>query len=471
MSYKPIQLKNISFVLNHKTCFEGFDAQIQFGDRIALLGNNGSGKSTLLKIIMGLIEPTFGSVITPNGVTFGYVPQIIETFGTASGGQRFNKALTQELIKNPDVLILDEPTNHLDQHNRKSLFKMLRAYEGILIIATHDVELLSAIPNILWHIDNGAVHVTSSSYDDYMREKQRKRLAIEQKLTLLNRKKTDLHESLMKEQARASKNNAYGEKMRAQGRWQPIMAGAKQNQANNTTGKKKGAINTEKQALLDQLGQLRIPEIIKPTFSLSAADVGAKMIVSVREGSVGYDAPLVANINFSLMSGERIVIKGSNGAGKTTLIKALFGDAQVARTGEWITPQAKEIGYLDQHYATLDQNASVMEVIKKASGMNDLEARKHLNDFLFRKNEEVAASVKNLSGGEKARLCLALISACTPRLLVLDEITNNVDLETREHIIQVLKEYPGAMIVISHDQNFLDRLELSNVFEIQSDRG
>ena len=152
-----------------------------------------------------------------------------------------------------------------------------------------------------------------------------------------------------------------------------------------------------------------------------------------------------------------MAIRGDNGSGKTTLIKAILNDPSVLKSGDWHVPNREDIGYLDQHYGTLDPHKTVTETIHGlvptwAHG----EIRKHLNDFLFRKNEEVNAFVKTLSGGEKVRLSLAQIAAKTPRLLVLDEITNNLDLETRDHVIQVLKEYPGAMLVICPAPQKLD---------------
>jgi ATPase subunit of ABC transporter with duplicated ATPase domains len=133
-----------------------------------------------------------------------------------------------------------------------------------------------------------------------------------------------------------------------------------------------------------------------------------------------------------------------------------MGDESVVKFGEWAAPNPKDIGYLDQHYKNLDREKSAVEIISEVSpSWSHAEVRKHLNDFLFRKNEEANALVKNLSGGEKARLSLAKIAANPPKLLILDEITNNVDLETRDHIVEVLRDYPAAMVIVSHDELFL----------------
>ena len=213
---------------------------------------------------------------------------------------------------------------------------------------------------------------------------------------------------------------------------------------------------------------LRLPEVIKPTFSIQASDSG-RVLVSISNGSVGFESPLLTAINLSVTTGERIAISGDNGSGKSSLIRAILGDIAIAKTGSWQVLKREGIGYLDQHYSTLDIQKTVLDIIQDhVLGWSHADIRKHLNDFLFRKNEEINAMVSSLSGGEKARLSLALIAAIAPKLLILDEITNNLDLEAREHVIQVLKDYPGAMVVISHDANFLESIKLTSHYFINN---
>jgi ATPase subunit of ABC transporter with duplicated ATPase domains len=161
-------------------------------------------------------------------------------------------------------------------------------------------------------------------------------------------------------------------------------------------------------------------------------------------------------------------VLGDNASGKSTFVKALLADTQIKRTGEWIVPDYTVLGYLDQHYQHLDPEATVLDLMMtKMPHASHAEIRAHLNDFLFRKNEEVLISVKNISGGEKVRLSLALIAAAPPKLLILDEITNNVDRETRNHIIEVLREFPGAILVISHDNEFLESIHIETKYQIE----
>jgi ATPase subunit of ABC transporter with duplicated ATPase domains len=194
---------------------------------------------------------------------------------------------------------------------------------------------------------------------------------------------------------------------------------------------------------------------------LSHQDKANKILVSVVDGSAGYAGKTVlGNINLSVGARERIAVIGANGSGKTTLIKAIMGNPNIVKSGDWYAPNLQDIGHLDQHYENLNPKKSAIEIISEVNpSWSHAEIRRHLNDFLFRKNEEVNVPVENLSGGERARLSLAKIAANLPKLLVLDEVTNNIDLETRDHVTEILRAYPAAIMVISHDEDFLTKLE------------
>ncbi len=449
MSHKPLALSNLSLEFPHKTCFTDFNATINYGDHIAIIGRNGSGKTSLLQMIKNIWS----------GIKIGYIPQIIEEYNDLSGGQRFNAALTRALTEDPDILLLDEPTNHLDLKNRKSLVRSLKSFPGTLIIISHDIELLQNSIDRFWHINQGKIAIFFGHYNDYMDEIKSKRHSMETELSRLERHKKNMHQDLMQEQIRAAKSKQKGQKSIDQRKWPTITGYAKAMKAQETAGNKKSAIDHKKQDLMDKLANLRLPEVIMPKFSLSNADIGDRSVVSIQNASVGYLEPILHNINLELGSKQAIAIKGDNASGKTTLIKAILNSATILKTGNWYV--TKDIGYLDQHYSTLDPNLTVLETIDIA------DKRRHLNDFLFRKNEEVNTKVCALSGGEKARLSLAQIAAKTPRLLILDEITNNLDIETRQHVIEVLQNYPGAMIVISHDENFLRKIGICDSYIIE----
>lgn len=469
MIHRPISLARVGLSFPQKICFSDFSSQVHPGMRIALMGRNGCGKSTLLQIIQGLKSPPEGEIHIPQDVTFGYVPQVIEDFATLSGGQRLNEALTCALASNPNILLLDEPTNHLDLRNRRSLMRLLQQFPGTLITVSHDVELLRTCVDTLWHIDNRKITVFSGHYDDYLQEISRRRGAIEQELKALERDKKQNHYDLMKEQTRARNSRLKGEKHIGQRKWPTIVSSAKACRSEETSGRKRKQIHAKKQHLIEQLSDLRLPETITPKFSLKSHEGrGAKNLISITEGSCGYGVPLLEEIFLSLSACGRMAITGDNGSGKSTLLKGILNDATVIKSGDWVLPKPDDIGYLDQHYATLTSHKTIFEEIQAhvPSCWSHEAIRRHLNDFLFRKNEEVLARVATLSGGEKVRLSLAQIAAKTPKLLILDEVTNNLDLETRAHVIQVLTHYPGAMIVVSHDEAFLKEIGVEEFYEL-----
>ncbi len=461
----PLQFKNVSLSFREKTCFENFNAFINYGSRIALIGRNGSGKSTLLKMLQGSSEPTSGTIQIPNEMVVAYVPQIIEDFESLSGGERLVQALEEALRLNPHLLLLDEPTNHLDRHHREYLLRLLQEYDGTLLVASHDPEFLRNAVDTLWHLHEEKITIFSGGYDDYLREIAVQREHLEQQLRRIDREQKATHHALMKEQERASKRKAQGEKKYA---GDTIALRAAQGKGEMTHNKNKKATRTTRDDLLAQLSVLYLPEIIVPKFSLTSSDIEDRMIVSVSDGAIGYaeEKMILSNIYFSLMSKGRIALLGKNGSGKSTLVKAFLNDEAVIKHGEWYMPKSKDIGYLDQHYSTLSPKQTVLESLSNLLPWPHSELRRHLNDFLFRKNEEVHRPIHQLSGGEKARLSLAHIAAKTPRLLILDEVTNNLDLETRWHVINVLKAYPGAMIVISHDEDFLDQIGVEEFYHV-----
>lgn len=457
MIHKPILLNNLSLEFPHKTCFTDFSCTIPYGSRIAIIGKNGSGKTSLLQMIRKSLFD----------INIGYVPQIIENNDHLSGGQRFNKALSHALSLEPDILMLDEPTNHLDLDNRKSLMRMLNNFPGTLIIVSHDVELLRKCIDIFWHIDNGKISLFAGCYDDYIRDIYQKRESIERELLRLDRQKKDMHQALMQEERRAAKSRQNGQKSIDNKKWPTITSKAKALNAEETTGRKRQAINHKKDSLIQELQDLRLSERITPKFTLPSSDVNSGSVLSINNGSVGYREPILEDININLMPGEKLAITGKNGSGKSTILKAILNDNKVIRSGSWYV--TKDIGHLDQHYNNLELEKSVLENIATLAPHWSLqEIRRHLNDFLFRKNEEVNTLAKDLSGGEKVRLSLAMIAAKTPKLLLLDEITNNLDIETREHVIEVLRSYPGTMIVISHDEDFLQEIGIEIFIELKN---
>ena len=246
--------------------------------------------------------------------------------------------------------------------------------------------------------------------------------------------------------------------------------GNKVSNAQVKSGAKIGKLGGKLGDVQEMISQTRLPEDCRPKFILDSAYTPVAGLLSISFGECGYGSePVLTGIFVSMDSQDKIAINGDNASGKTTFIRAIMQDPAIWRKGDWELPKPQDIGYLEQHYNNLDPDKTVEDIIKDRNPtLDSKEIRKHLNAFLFRKNEEVFAKVKTLSGGEKARLSLAQIAAKPPKLLILDEITNNVDIETKQYIATVLQEYPGAMIIISHEESFLDQLPLTAFYAIHN---
>ncbi|HJN37502.1 MAG TPA: ATP-binding cassette domain-containing protein [Gammaproteobacteria bacterium] len=466
--HAPIYLKDISLSFPHKNCFENFSNTIHPGVRIAIIGRNGCGKTSLLNILSQQLQPSSGQVSISSNLCIGHVEQTIHDFKDLSGGQRLNKKISEALAKSPHLLLLDEPTNHLDQENRKSLMRMLLGYQGTLILVSHDTELLRNCIDTLWHINQNKIDEFTGSYDNYRQHVAQNKLSLEKERSLLKRKQKQYHNNLMQEQKRAKKSKTYGEKKYSHDK---LALRNAQTQGQLTCNKNKRFINDCRHALSSKLSELYQPETLVPKFSISSNDMGNSNLISIHEASIGYSKEniILKDISLTVSGKERVAIYGKNASGKSTLLKAIFDRDKFFTTGQWQLPHPHQIGYLDQHYCNLDPRLSIIGHLQQLKPRwDEREIREHLNDFLFRKNEEILPLSEHLSGGEKARLSLCLIAAKTPKLLILDEITNNLDLETKEHIAQILKTYPGSMIIVSHDKDFLYSINISTEYQLKN---
>lgn len=473
--HRPIIIDNISLSFPNKLCFDEFSSHIYPGSRIAIIGRNGSGKSSLLQMLAQRRVPSSGNIHIADEVNFGYVPQLNQDDEDAelSGSQRFHQRLSAALASQPDLLLLDEPTNHLDRSNRKSLLMMLKRFHGTLVLVSHDTELLDLCVDTLWHIENSKIEIFNGSYCDFVREHKLKQAALCKQLADLKSQEAEQHQSLMQEQKRAARSKAKGKKSIDQRKWPTVVSKSKALRAEVTTGNKRAAIGDKRQKIRQQLADLNIVQTIVPKFHLAAEALGSGVLLSISDATIAYSQgqPILNDVRFSLASQERVAVLGDNACGKSTLLKAIMGDPTIRKTGEWCLPNPDTIGYLDQHYMQLNPKLSLLEALQnvRPDWQHDI-ARRHLNDFLFRSNEEVHQPTASLSGGEQARASLALLAAKAPRMLVLDEVSNNLDLVTKQHVIDVLKAYPGTLLVVSHDASFLEAIGIQRTVTIANQR-
>ena len=457
-----LKIQNISLQFASNVCFADFTSQIIQGQKIAIIGNNGSGKSSLLKLLRHEIDPICGSIDVQSDLKIEYIDQIIENYVNLSGGERFNKEFFQKIDLSPDILLLDEPTNHLDSQNRESLISIINSLSCSIIVATHDKELINQCAEMIWHIDNGIVHQFKGNFDSYITKHENEKSKLRYKICELNRANRFNHNKLMKEQERAKKSKQYGKNKYSRDK---LNLSSKKRKGETTTGNRKGVISDNRKEFKEEMELIYEPKKIIPKFAFDQTKIRSdRNILEVRNGSIGYQNVILNKISIQLSSDQRMAIKGRNGSSKTTLIKAIMSDDKVSISGEWIIPQKKDIGYLDQFYMHFKDTTPFDEIKHNMPNASDHEIRKHLNHYLFRSNDQVYADIKTLSGGERARLGMAVIASKPFKLLILDEPTNNIDMETVDHLVDVLNHYKGSLLVISHDNNFLQQIGVKSEF-------
>ncbi len=468
-----LQLSEISLTFGGAPVFDDLNLTVQPGDRLALVGRNGSGKSTLMKLMAGLVEPDRGSRTTPAGITVGYmeqdpdmagaatlgafaarglppgedyrVEQAAEGLGfdparpvaTASGGERRRAALAGLMARAPDLMLLDEPTNHLDIDAILWLERTLAASRAAFLIISHDRAVLRALARGTLWLDRGEMRRQDKGFDAF--ETWRDTVWAEEDLA---RHKLD-------------------RKIKAEARWavEGISARRKRNQGRVRA---LGALREERRAMIARAGTAAM--------EFGAAQKSGRLVIEAKGLSKAFgDQPICRDLSLRLMRGDRLALVGPNGAGKTTILKMLTGEL-APDAGDVRHGTALEIAVFDQARAALDPDATLWESLTGAadlgiSGKADQVMVRgtprhvvgYLKEFLF-DERQARAPVRSLSGGEKARLLLARLMAQPSNLLVLDEPTNDLDIETLDLLQELIADYPGTVIVVSHDRDFLDRV-------------
>jgi ATP-binding cassette subfamily F protein uup len=461
-----LTLQDVHLTIGTTPLLDGAELFVEPGERLCLVGRNGSGKSTLLKIAAGMLEPDSGRRFAQPDATIRYLPQEpdlsgypdtlayvagglapgddvsrahyllgmlglsgSESIDALSGGQARRAALARVLAPEPDILLLDEPTNHLDLPAIEWLEGELTAMSGALVLISHDRRFLERLSRATVWLDRGKTQRLDRGFSGY--EAWRDQLLEEEE-----RDRQKLNRKIVAEEHWVR----YG-----------VTARRKRNVRRMAL---LGELRRERREARRQLGQV--------SFSVSEAGSAGTRVIEARGISKSYgDKPVVTDFSTRILRGDRIGVIGSNGAGKTTLLKLLTKRLE-PDTGEVIHGTNIALVTLDQSRALLDGQASLKEVLtgghgdKVEVGGQMRHVMSYMQDFLFLP-EQAGTPVEVLSGGERARLLLAKALAKPGNLLVLDEPTNDLDLETLDLLEEMIDEYPGTVLLVSHDRDFLDR--------------
>jgi len=390
---------------------------------------------------------------------------------TLSGGQKTKVFLAGISIHEPELVLLDEPSNHLDISGRQLLYDFIQSTQSTLIAVSHDRKLLNLL-NTVCELSKRGITVYGGNYDFYTEQKQIESNALNQELQSKEKALRKAKEKERETLERQQKLDSRGKKKQEKAGVARIMMNTLRNNAENSTSKMK-SVHTEKIGSVSQeLQELRssLPDIDKMKFGFdnSALHKG-KILFTANDLNFSYDTqPLwTENLNFKITSGERIALKGKNGSGKTTLIKLILGNIE-PQTGTVYRADNISV-YIDQDYSLIDDKLKVYEQAEQfnTSALQEHEIKIRLNRFLFTK-EDWDKSCNALSGGEKMRLmlCCLTINNQSPDIIILDEPTNNLDIQNIEILTRAINEYRGTLIVVSHDETFLEQTNIERTIQL-----
>ena len=471
MSDFLLSLKDVSLAFGGPQVLDKVSLSIHKGLRAALTGRNGEGKSTLFKVIAGTLEPDNGEVVRAPGLKVVYVSQGVEDLGVdrdlsashpRSGGQIRRARLEEAILSQPDVLLLDEPTNHLDVEAIDWLEGMIRRQrEMAVLIVTHDRRFLKRVATKIFDLDRGELSGWACDYPTFVKRKA-ELMADEAVYWERKSKKLAQEEAWIRRgvKARTTRN---------EGRVAALMKlreefAARRTQVGTATMKLDTAAP----------GGVRVLKIEKLGFGWGAEGrtLDERHETLDAKGRETLDErPVISNFTADILRGERIGILGRNGAGKTTLLKLLTGRLQPAEGSVTIGTNV-QMTFLDQLRSEMNPELTVGENIAKDRdevivGGVKKHVYSYLSDFLF-SPERVRTPVKALSGGERARLMLAKLFLKPANLLVMDEPTNDLDIETLELLEEQLLNYKGTLLLVSHDREFLDNV-VTSTFVLEGD--
>lgn len=499
----------LELAYGHWPLLDGASLVVEAGERIGLIGRNGTGKSSLLKIIAGINPPDAGDVWRKPALKLAYVPQepqfelghtvfeaVAEGVGAAqallaqyhavahamaegdetvyadferlsheleladgwrlnsrveetlqrlsldadravdtlSGGLKKRVALARALVTDPELLLLDEPTNHLDFSAIEWLEGLLKDFKGALLFITHDRRFLDNVANRIVELDRGQLREYQGNFTAYQAKKA-EQLEIE---AVHNRK----FDKFWKQEEVWIRKGVQARRCRDEGRVRRLEA-----------------LRLTREARMGRAGQVG--------FQIDAGDRSGKVVAELEHVTYGYDDRiLIRDFSGTLLRGDKLGLLGPNGAGKTTLIRLILGELQ-PQSGKIRQGTKLEVAYFDQFRNQLNDDATLIDTISPGSDFVEIGGQKkhvisYLEDFLF-PAERARAKVSALSGGERNRLLLARLFARPANLLVLDEPTNDLDIDTLELLEQLLQEYSGTVLIVSHDRTFLDNVVTQSI--------
>ena len=488
-----LNLSGITVRLGGRVIIDKASAALPGKSRIGLIGRNGAGKSTLMKVMMGFIDPDEGKLEMPRGTRIGYIAQEapdgatspvelvlaadteraalmlesetcedMDRFGeiherlmaidaysapsraarilvglgfdeemqnrplsTYSGGWKMRAALAALLFSEPDLLLLDEPSNHLDLEATMWLENFLKSYPAMMVVISHERDLLNNVVDQILHLEGGKATLYTGGYDSFERQRAERLAQQAAAKAAQDAQRAKLQDYVARNSARASTAKQAQSRQKALAKMQPIAA---------------------------------VVEDPTLSFDFPSPDELKPPMITTDDAAVGYEAdkPILRKLNVRIDPDERLALLGRNGNGKTTLARMLAGQLPPME-GELHAPGKLKVGYFTQYQVEeLDTADTPLEHMSRLMpGSSPAAVRAQLGRFGF-SGSRAMQKVGEMSGGERARLALALITREAPHLLILDEPTNHLDVDTREALVQALNGFGGAVVLVSHDRHMLE---------------
>lgn len=506
-----LSAEELCFAVGHHALLDKVSFTVSAGEKIGIIGRNGTGKSSLLKILSGEIHADDGRISIQNGLKTAYISQehqfneemsvfdvVSEGLGKIqnslrnyhqlsaalannsqdqtlleklqkqadeieiedgwkidaeimrilssmslpenilikhlSGGQKKRVAIARAMVQNPDILLLDEPTNHLDIDSIYELEQLLKNFSGSLVVVTHDRTFLDNVVTRIMEIDRGKINLYMGNFSNYRKRKEEELLVEEEHNRLFDKFHAQEEVWIRKGiEARRTRNQGRVKRLQELRR-----------------------IRAERR---ERQGQVRL--------QLSRGDLGGKIVADLENVSFAYDnKTIIKDFSTTIQRGDKIGLIGANGCGKTTFLRLILGELSPT-SGKLRLGTRQNVAYFDQMRSALNEDETVFYTIGEGNDFVEINGKKrhvmsYLSDFLFQP-ERVQSPIKSLSGGERNRLLLAKLFTRTANILILDEPTNDLDIETQEVLENMLQEYDGTVFLVSHDRCFLDNIITSSI--------
>ncbi len=450
-----LRISNLSYSYQTKTVFENVNLVLPSQEVVAIIGDNGAGKTTLLKLIAGELRPDDGAIKLDGKV--GFLHQTQEGLDNKSGGEKTQIRLAEILRENPQILLLDEPTNNLDAESKRWLLANLKRYRGLVLLVSHDRDFINQIAERIIYLHDGKIESFAGNYADFQEIMEQRR-----HLQALNYESIQKEKRKLRAQLQVTYNQAHKSNRRSYNKIDDeskLRYNGKRMGAQNSAGKILRATKSK----LEQLGEAEKVE----TRKTYAAELNSnlthkrKLLIATNLTKSFGRKLLFDKLNFEIWSGERVRVTGRNGAGKSTLFRIIMGEER-ADQGEIKIAEGIRVGYISQDLVGLEMTESFMQQNKDfdKTTIYQVAATMDLDPAAIEK------PVQELSRGQQTKLMILKLILKPLDLVILDEITNHLDIRARENIERALQSYNGAIMLATHDESFAQAIKMEREIKL-----